>query len=118
MAIFIITIVFLFLALPFIVIIVLLRYLIKRHNDRVDIAKQAIASGQPIPEDVKPTAARNSDDLWKGGIINIATGVGLVIMFSIWGSNTLIGIGCLLICFGIGHLVIAKTSRKDNDKIE
>lgn len=117
-AIFIITIVFLFLALPFIVIIVLLRYLIKRHNDRVDIAKQAIASGQPIPEDVKPTAARNSDDLWKGGIINIATGVGLVIMFSIWGSNTLIGIGCLLICFGIGHLVIAKTSRKDNDKIE
>lgn len=117
-AIFVITIVFLFLALPFIVIIVLLRYLIKRHNDRVDIAKQAIASGQPIPEDVKPTAARNSDDLWKGGIINIATGVGLVIMFSIWGSNTLIGIGCLLICFGIGHLVIAKTSRKDNDKVE
>ena len=87
-------------------------------NDRVDIAQQAIASGQPIPEDVKPTAARNSDYLWKGGITHIATGTGLVIMFSIWGSNTLIGIGCLLICFGIGQLVIAKTSRKDNDKIE
>lgn len=118
LAIFVITIVFLFFALPFIIIIVLLRYLIKRHNDRVDIAQQAIASGQPIPEDVKPTAARNSDYLWKGGITHIATGTGLVIMFSIWGSNTLIGIGCLLICFGIGQLVIAKTSRKDNDKIE
>jgi hypothetical protein len=112
----IIGVIFLFLLLPLIVVILVLRYLIKRHNDRVTLAEKAMESGQPIPESMKPVDKQTDDYLWKKGIRNTAIGIGLVIMFSIWESTGLAGVGALVACYGIGQLVIAKTSPKNTDK--
>lgn len=96
---------------PFILVVVIIRYLISRHNNRVALAEKAMETGQPIPDDVKPLAPESADYYRKKGIKNIATGVGLAIMFSIWDAEALVGVGLLIACWGIGQLVIAKTTK-------
>lgn len=102
--------VFAFILLPFILLIVLIRYFIKRHNDRVDLAQRAMASGQPIPEELKPVDKQSDDYLWRKGIKNATLGAGLMVMFWIWSNNGLAGIGALILCYGIGQMVIASTN--------
>ncbi len=99
-----------FLAFPFIVLIVLLRYLFKRSKARMELAQKAIEKGQPIPETVCGKRASAPADLWRTGIRNVSIGAGLVLMFAIWGSAFLTGIGALVLCYGVGQLVIVKTS--------
>ena len=99
-----------FLALPFIVLIVLLRYLFKRSRARMELAQKAIETGQPIPESLCGKRATPTADLWRTGIRNVSIGAGLVLIFSIWGSAFLAGIGALVLCYGVGQLVIVKTS--------
>ena len=117
LAIVIVGLVLLILLLPFIIVIMILRYFIKRHNDRVTLAEKAMENGQPIPEEVKSVDKQSTEYLWKRGIRNVAAGVGLVIMFGIWDSGILVGIGALVLCMGIGQLIISKTSNKKNDEL-
>ncbi len=116
LAILIVVVVFLFLLLPFIVILLVLRYLIKRHNDRVALAEKAMESGQAVPEAMKPVDKQSNDYLYRRGIRNIAIGVGLFIMFYIWGSSTLAGVGALIGCYGLGQLAISRSSKKQDNK--
>ncbi|SFG32717.1 DUF6249 domain-containing protein [Prevotella sp. KH2C16] len=116
LAAFVFLIIFLFLLFPFIVILLVLRYLVKRHNDRVALAEKAMESGQAIPEAMKPVDKQSVDYLYKRGIRNIAIGVGLFIMFYIWGSSTLAGVGALIACYGLGQLAISRSSKKQDTK--
>ena len=104
-----------FLAFPFIVLIVLLRYLFKRSRARMELAQKAIEKGQPIPEGLCGKQAVPAADLWRTGIRNVSIGAGLVLMFAIWGSAFLAGIGALVLCYGVGQLVIVKTSASASD---
>ncbi len=96
---------------PFIIAILIIRYFINRHNNRVSLAQKAMETGQPIPEDMKPMVDESPEYYKKKGIKNIAIGVGLAIMFGIWDADMLAGIGILIACWGIGQLVIAKTTK-------
>ena len=96
---------------PFIIVILIIRYLINQHNNRISLAEKAMETGQPIPDDLKPVATESPEYYRRKGIKNTAIGVGLAIMFAIWGSDMLAGIGVLIACWGIGQLVIAKTSK-------
>lgn len=103
--------VLIFLAAPFIVLILLIRYLINRNNNRVRLAEKAMETGQPIPEDMKAETSEDPNFYKKRGIKNIALGIGLAIMFFIWDATPLAGVGLLIACLGVGQLVIAKTSK-------
>lgn len=107
-----------FLLLPVVVVIMVLRHIVKRHNDKVALAEKAVENGQPIPEELMRADRQSPEYLWKAGIRHVAMGVGLMVMFAIWGSETLIGIGGLLVCLGIGQLVMAKTSVKNHDELK
>lgn len=107
-----------FILLPIIVVIMVFRHIIKRHNDKVALAEKAMENGQPIPEELMRADRQSPEYLWKAGIRHVAMGVGLMVMFAIWGSETLIGIGGLLVCLGIGQLVMAKTSVKNHDELK
>jgi hypothetical protein len=96
---------------PFIVLIFLLRYLINRHNNRVTLAEKAMETGQPIPDNLKPVDTGSAEFYRQKGIKNTAIGVGLFIMFWIWDSGLLMGIGALVACYGIGQIIIGKTSK-------
>lgn len=101
--------------LPLIIAIILLRFLIKRHNDKVELAEKAMAAGQPIPESMKPVDKQTERYLWQRGVRNVALGCGLALMFTIWSSSFLAGIGALVACYGAGQMVIARTSPKNHE---
>jgi membrane protein len=106
--------VFLFLIAPFIIIVLVLRYLIRRHNDKVMLTEKAIESGRPIPSVVKSqTQYRYSNEQqWQRGVKTAATGLGLMLLFAFLGAEQLIGVGALVLCMGAGQMIIGKTSRK------
>lgn len=107
-----------FILLPVIIVIMVLRHIIKRHNDKVALAEKAVENGQPIPEELMHANRQSPEYLWKAGIRHVAMGVGLMVMFAIWGSETLMGIGGLLVCLGVGQLVMAKTSVNNHDELK
>lgn len=111
LVIFILLIVFLILAAPFIILILIIRYIIKRHNSRVQLAEKAMEAGQPIPDAIKPAAPETPDYYWNKGIRNVAIGVGLMVMFGVWGVDVLVGVGALIACYGAGQMIIAKTNK-------
>lgn len=96
---------------PFILIALIIRYLIKRHNNNVTLAEKAMETGQPIPEELKPLTPESPDYYKRKGIKNIAIGVGLALMFFVWDAELLAGVGLLIACWGIGQVIIAKTSK-------
>jgi hypothetical protein len=104
--------VIIFLLAPIIIVALILRYLLKRHNQKVDLAEKAIAAGQPIPNDALPEIPASTNYYLNRGIRNTAIGLGLCIMFAIWDSEFLQGIGALVACIGIGQVIIAKINKK------
>lgn len=97
----------LFVFAPLIVIILILRYLYRRHNDRMRLAEMAMDKGVNIPESSRPIDRQSSDYLMKRGIRNACLGFGLSIMFGIWGSRLLSGFSALVLCYGVGQILIS-----------
>lgn len=97
---------------PFIVFIFLMKFLINRHNKRIELASKAMEKGMPIPELAKPLKSESSEDYWKRGVKNLSLGIGMAIMFSFM-HNASIFVGCslMLACYGIGQMVISKTMK-------
>lgn len=112
LALLIVLIVFTFAFGPFVLLFMLLRYLLRRHNDRVELAEKAMAAGQPIPERLKPLDKQGDEYMWRRGVKNAAVGFGLMVMFSFWESDGLVGVGALVLCLGIGQMVIARTTHR------
>lgn len=112
--------------LPFILLALIVRWFIKRHND--DVARNETAdnttdnsavNSTAIPHS-QPTAAPASKapapiDYWAKGVKNTSIGVGLVIMGMLIKSTALVGIGFLVACYGIGQIVISRKQSKNNN---
>lgn len=98
---------------PLIVVYLIYRLLKSLHNDKVRLTEKAIASGRPIAKSSSTTVYGSTDqELWSKGVKNVALGLGLIILFAFWGAQALCGIGALIMCLGIGKMVIARTSVK------
>ena len=66
---FVLLLVFLFFAMPIIVLFVILRYIIRRHNDRVRLAEMAIKEGRPLSEEQINISSKPRQYLWRKGVI-------------------------------------------------
>lgn len=98
---------------PLIVVYLIYRLLKSLHNDKVRLTEKAIASGRPMAKSTSSTVMGSADqDLWNKGVKNVALGLGLIMLFGFWGAYALCGIGALIMCLGIGKMVIARTSVK------
>ena len=91
---------------PFIIILLIIRYFIRRHEDRVRLAEMAMEKGQPIPESAKSIDKQSNEYLVKRGLRNGFLGAGLCAMFLIWDADFLAGIGALVFIYGLGQAVI------------
>lgn len=100
-----------------ILICVLLRNAIRRHNDRVDAAT---ATGNATVGDTHAVmdSGNQAERLWNRALLNIALGAGLFVMFHFWDSRVLQGIGALVVCYGIGQLLIAWRGKKKMKSID
>ena len=107
---------------PLIIIIMIIRYLIRRHNDRVKLAEMAMEKGANIPESERPTVIQSDEYLVKRGLRTVFVGLGLCVMFACWGEDFMVGIGGLIFFLGLGKVVIGSLPnikawwKKRNDK--
>ena len=95
-----------FIFAPLIIIFLILRYLYRRHQDRVKLMEMAMEKGVDIPESVRPIDKQSNEYLVKRGLRNAFLGLGLCVMFLIWEANFLAGIGALVFFYGAGQALI------------
>ena len=96
----------LFILAPLIVFILLIRYLVRRHNDRIKLAEMAMEKGINVPESDRPIDKQSDEYLVKRGLRNVFLGAGLCAMFAWWEADFLAGIGALVFFYGLGQTLI------------
>lgn len=96
----------LFILAPLIVFILLIRYLVRRHNDQIKLAEMAMEKGVNVPESDRPIDKQSDEYLVKRGLRNVFLGAGLCAMFSWWSVDFLAGIGALIGFYGLGQTLI------------
>lgn len=105
---------------PLIVILLFIRYLFKRHNDKVRLAEAALKNGNPLPKEiVRPNYT--GDFMWRKGVQNVCLGIGLALLFLFMGAEELAGIGALVACYGLGQVIMGRDARKkelNNDSLD
>lgn len=102
-------IVFVF-GLPIIIVFFVFYFRYKNRRAKYHLAEQALANGQPLPENFFKNV--EIEDIRSKGIKNIFLGLGLFIF--LWAITTSFGLGCigLLIMFtGFGQIVIYYTQQ-------
>ncbi len=95
-----------FIFAPLIIIWLIIRYLMRRHNDRIKLAEMAMEKGINVPESDRPIDKQSDEYLVKRGLRNTFLGLGLCAMFAWWASDFLAGIGALVGIYGLGQTVI------------
>lgn len=114
-AVFAVVCIFLCALAPFVIFAFIIYYLIRRHNDRVKLSMKAMEMGQ-LPSGRAGSELTESDEmLWRKGVKNAALGLGLSLMFWMFGAETLAGVGLLVLCYGLGQVYMARASRKRRD---
>lgn len=113
---------------PLIIIYLIVRYLMRRHNDRIKLAEMAMEKGINVPEGERPIDKQSDEYLVKRGLRNAFLGLGLCAMFTIWNAEFLAGLGALIFFYGLGQTVIGslpairqwwkERNNKNNDHIE
>ena len=91
-----------------IIVVLLIRFLVKRHNDQVRLAEMAMESGQPISDEQMPLSKKSPDYMWRRGIRNVSIGIGLMLFFWFLGAEPLVGIGGLVACLGAGQMFMVR----------
>lgn len=96
----------LFVFAPLLIVFLIVRYLMRRHNDRIKLAEMAMDKGVNVPESERPIDRQSNEYLVKRGLRNAFLGAGLFFMFTIWNAEFLAGLGALVFFYGIGQTVI------------
>lgn len=96
----------LFVFAPFIILFLIIRYLARRHDDRVKLAQMAMEKGQKAPEEAMPVNVLSDEYLLRRGIRNAFLSLGLGAMFCFWGWSFMVGICALIFFYGLGQMVI------------
>lgn len=99
--------------MPLIIVVLLIRFLVKRHNDQVRLAEMAMESGQPISDEQMPLSKKSPDYMWRRGIRNVSIGIGLMLFFWFLGAEPLVGIGGLVACLGAGQMFMVRYNYKN-----
>ena len=104
--------------MPFVIFGLLIFLIVKHHNDKQRLARAALMSGQPIPQNIVKEPVETDDEMWRRGLKNIFLGLGVAVLCYCLGANSLAGIGWLILICGAGQAVIAKTTKKKSNNIE
>lgn len=93
---------------PIIIVLLVIRYFMRRHNDRVRLAEMAMEKGEPFTDELKPLSKKSPEYMWRRGVRNTSIGAGLMIFFWFFGMQSLMGIGALVACIGLGQMFMVK----------
>lgn len=110
LAILVIVLFLIFLFMPLIIVLLTIRYFIRRHNDRVRLAEKAMEEGRPLADEQMPLSRRSPEAMWRRGVKHVSVGIGLMVFFWFLGAKEVVGIGGLLACMGAGQMFMARYS--------
>lgn len=105
---FIVAIMLLFLFMPIIIVFIIIRYIIRRHNDRVRLAEKAMEQGCQLSDEQMPLSRKSPEYMWRRGVRNVSMGLGLMLLFWFLNANPLVGIGGLIACLGAGQMFMVR----------
>jgi len=108
--------IFVFVIAPIIVLALLFWFIYKNRKQRIQLAQQALQSGQQIPNEMTPPAELQTPDIWTKGVRQVALGAGLAIFLGLIVGEVGLGIGALVLCIGLGNLYIAYSKKKENQQ--
>lgn len=103
--------------LPAVIVFIAFYFKYKNRKAKYKLAEQALAAGQPIPEDFFKGKVENGT--LQKGITNTFTGIGLfVFLWGITGEFSIGTIGLLIMFMGLGQMVIHYTqnNKQENKK--
>lgn len=105
----------LFVLSPIAVIGLILWFIYKNRQNRMRLAEMAMRNGQPIPDSLVNVAPGTGDEVRQKGIRQVFLGIGLTFLLG-WAAGKIgAGIGILVLCIGIGNLLIARSARNKQD---
>jgi len=103
--------------LPLLIIFLVFYFQYKNRKAKYKLAEQALASGQPIPEDVVKSVSNTPDkNLLNKGIKNIFLGIGLFVFLWALTEFAIGSIGLLVMFIGIGEVVIYYVNKDKEPK--
>ena len=102
--------------LPVVLLIVLLRYIIKRQDTKAQLEQMRIKQAMEQPVNREEYWAHEDEFAWRKGVQLVALGAGLAFFFFILGAGPLSGIGLLILCIGLGKLYIGKRAKKNREE--
>ena len=102
--------------LPVVLLIVLLRYIIKRQDTKAQLEQMRIKQAMEQPVNREEYWAHENEIAWRKGVQLVALGAGLAFFFFILGAGPLSGIGLLILCIGLGKLYIGKRAKKNREE--
>ena len=93
---------------PIIVVLLVIRYFMRRHKDRVRLTEMAMEKGEPFSDELKPLSKKSPEYMWRRGVRNTSIGAGLMIFFWFFSMQSFMGIGALVACIGLGQMFMVK----------
>ena len=109
-----VALVILFLLAPLLIIALVLYFVYKNRKQRMRLAEMAMQNGQPIPQELVGEPRTTDDDLRAKGIRQAALGIGLACFLGWTIGDIGAGIGVLVLCIGLGNLIIARQRKKQD----
>ena len=106
----------LFVLAPVFIIGLILFFVYKNRKQRMKLAEMAIKNGQPIPSELVDSQKTMEGDLRAKGIRQTFLGIGLTCFLGWVVGDIGAGIGILVLCIGLGNLLIARNAQKKRDE--
>ena len=97
---------------PFVILGFIIYLIVKNRRMRSELHESAEVNRQNLHDNIDLSAPDGNQMLQNRGIKNIFLGIGIVIFLSMMGADKIAGIGWLMSCYGLGQVVIAKSSKK------
>lgn len=105
----------LFVLSPIVVIGLILWFIYKSRQNRMRLAEMAMKNGQPIPDELVSTKPASDGDLREKGVRQVFLGIGLTFLLGWVAGKVGAGIGILVLCIGLGNLLISRSARNRQD---
>ena len=105
-----------FVIAPLLILFLIFYFIYKYRKQKLQLAETAMKNGQPIPVNITSKAKSTDEDTWIKGVKKVALGAGLIACCWILDFELGIAAGYIFLFYGIGLMVIAKTTTKKEDK--
>ncbi|MBR1687739.1 MAG: hypothetical protein IJ710_04290 [Prevotella sp.] len=97
---------------PLVIIAALFYFINKNRKRRIALAQMAMQNGQPIPDQLLRESVPSDIVTYRKGIKQVFLGIGLIFFLRYFLGSIGIGIGVLVLCMGLGNVIISKTASR------